>query len=190
MTQSAKLTLRSKDLIAVLLAAMLSCPMLAQSDIYKVTHPDGSVSFTDQPPRGDDSSTVELLDNNRTNTIPGLEPKPDTAETGEEAAQSVTTEVTLKSVRIVSPIDQTTIPMGPGHFSVLADATPGLAPDETLQLLMDDAPVGDPTTDTTWDLRFVIRGEHSLVINRLDSTGEVIAMSEPVIVYVLRPSIR
>ena len=190
MTQPAKITVRSKDLTAVLLAAMLSWPIVAQSDIYKVTHPDGSVSFTDQPPRDDDSSTVELLDNNRTNTIPGFEPKPETAETGAETVQSVTTEVILKSVRIVSPMDQTTIPMGPGHFSVLADVTPELAPDETLQLLMDDTPVGDPTTNTTWDLRFVIRGEHSLVINRLDSTGEVIATSEPVIVYVLRPSIR
>ena len=73
---------------------------------------------------------------------------------------------------------------------MLAKVEPKLEPGETLQLVMDDTPVDDPITDTTWDLKFVVRGEHSLLINRLDSAGKVIATSEPVTVYVLRPSIR
>lgn len=185
-----KTTLRNKALVATLLLAMLSSPALAQSDIYKVTHPDGSISFTDQPPSGSDSSSVELLDNNRTNTVPGVARKPRASETEAESEELAVTQLTPKSVGITSPIDQTTIPMGPGHFSVLAKVEPKLEPGETLQLVMDDTPVDDPITDTTWDLKFVVRGEHSLLINRLDSAGKVIATSKPVTVYVLRPSIR
>lgn len=185
-----KTTLRNKALVATLLLATLSSPALAQSDIYKVTHPDGSISFTDQPPSGSDSFSVELLDNNRTNTVPGVAPKPRAAEAEGESEELAVTQPTPKLVGITSPIDQTTIPMGPGHFSVLAKVEPKLEPGETLQLVMDDTPVDDPITDTTWDLKFVVRGEHSLLINRLDSAGNVIASSEPVVVYVLRPSIR
>lgn len=185
-----KTTLRNKALVATLLLATLSSPALAQSDIYKVTHPDGSISFTDQPPSGSDSFSVELLDNNRTNTVPGVAPKPRASEAEGESEELAVTQLTPKSVGIMSPIDQTTIPMGPGHFSVLAKVEPKLEPGEMLQLVMDDTPVDDPITDTTWDLKFVVRGEHSLLINRLDSAGNVIASSEPVVVYVLRPSIR
>jgi len=185
-TKLAKTTFRIQALVATLLLTTLTLPALAQSDIYKVTHPDGSISFTDQPPSDSDSSSVELLDGNRTNIVPGLAPKPKTT----EAEELVVTEPIPKSVEIVSPIDQTTIPMGAGHFSVLAQVEPELEPGETLQLVMDNMPVDDPITDTTWNLTFVIRGEHTLLINRIDSAGNVTATSEPVVVYVLRPSIR
>ena len=190
MTKLAKTTFCIQALVATLLLTTLTLPSLAQSDIYKVTHADGSISFTDQPPSDSDSSSVKLLDNNRTNIVPGLAPKPQASMTEAESEELAVIELTPKSVDITSPLDQTTIPMGPGHFSVLAEVEPELEPGETLQLVMDNTPVGDPITDTAWNLRFVIRGAHSLFINRLDSAGNVIATSEPVVVYVLRPSIR
>ncbi|MCH1553511.1 MAG: hypothetical protein L7S45_02855 [Luminiphilus sp.] len=190
MTKLANTTFRIQALVATLLLTTLTLPALAQSDIYKVTHPDGTIGFTDQPPSGSHSSSVELLDNNGTNIVPGLAPEPETAQVEAESEELVVTELIPKSVDIMSPIDQTTIPMGPGHFSVLAQVEPELEPGETLQLVMDNTPLDDPITDTTWNLRFVIRGEHTLFINRLDSAGKVIAISEPVVVYVLRPSIR
>lgn len=190
MTKLANTSFRTNQLVATLLVTMLSSLALAQSDIYKVTHPDGSISFTDQPPSDSNSSSVQLLDNNSTNIVPGLAPKPENAEAESALEELMVTELIPKSVGIMSPIDQTTIPMGPGHFSVLAKVEPELEPGETLQLVMDNTPVDDPITDTTWNLRFVIRGEHTLLINRIDSAGNVIATSEPVVVYVLRPSIR
>jgi hypothetical protein len=189
-TKLANTTFCIQALAATLLLTTLTLPGLAQSDIYKVTHADGSISFTDQPPSDSHSSSVELLNNNRTNTVPGLAPKPQASMTEAESEALAVTELTPKSVGITSPIDQTTIPMGPGHFSVLAEVEPKLEPGETLQLVMDNTPVDEPITDTTWNLRFVIRGEHTLLINRIDSAGNVIASSEPVVVYVLRPSIR
>ena len=128
MTKLAKTTLCIQALVATLLLTTLTLPALAQSDIYKVTHPDGSISFTDQPPSGSDSSSVELLDNNRINIIPGLASKPETTEAGAESDELVVSELMPKSVSILSPIDQTTIPMGPGHFSVLAEVEPELEP--------------------------------------------------------------
>ena len=80
--------------------------------------------------------------------------------------------------------------MGAGHFTVTAEVSPYLAPDESLELMMDGESVGKATTNPVWDLRFVIRGEHKLEVNRLDGGGNITAKSDVVTVYVLRPSVR
>ena len=56
-------------------------------------------------------------------------------------------------------------------------------------MLMYGYPQGSPQTTATWKLENVLRGPHDLVVQRLDSSGKVLATSDPVRVYVLRPGI-
>jgi len=56
-------------------------------------------------------------------------------------------------------------------------------------LLMDNSPVGQPQRTAVWQLEGVLRGPHDLLVQRLNNAGEVVATSEPVRVYVLRPSL-
>ena len=179
------LALANSLVVAVLLVFVTSAPVV-EADIYKVTNADGSVIYTDQPPDDADTALVELIKPTTTNRVPGL----DIQNTEAATTDIIDAKPEQKSVTIASPQDQTTIPMGAGHFTVTAEVSPDLAPDESLELMMDGEPVGEATTTPVWNLRFVIRGEHKLEVNRLDGGGNITATSDVVTVYVLRPSIR
>lgn len=179
------LALSNSLVVAVLLVFVTLSPVI-KADIYKVTNADGSVIYTDQPPDDADNASVELLKPTTTNRVPGLNIRnPEAVPT-----DTIDAKPEQKSVTIVSPQDQTTIPMGAGHFTVTADVSPELAPDESLELMMDGEPVGEATANPVWDLRFVIRGEHKLEVSRLDGGGNITATSDVITVYVLRPSVR
>ena len=79
--------------------------------------------------------------------------------------------------------------MGPGNFSVSASISPALQQGAQLQLMMDGAPQGEPQAQAGWDLTNVFRGAHDLTVNVIDAQGKTLATSEPVRVYVLRPSV-
>ena len=170
-----------RTLSALLCGALLSTPALAQ--IYKTTDADGNVVFTDQPPAG--STPTESIDLPATNPTP---PPPVIAPINPEPSPQQT-EPTPIEISITSPANESTIPMGGGMFDVVAAASPALALGQTLQLLMDGSPQGSPQTTATWKLENVLRGPHDLVVQRLDSSGKVLATSDPVRVYVLRPGI-
>jgi hypothetical protein len=181
--QSPEMTM--SKLVAVLgfvIACIVSGPALAQK-IYRSVDESGNVVFSDQPPApGQEGEQVELRE---LNTAPPPEPRPRAApvERKPEPAPS-------PSVTITSPENETTIAMGPGNFSVSGRAEPPLGPGERLQLFMDGEAVGPPQAGAGWGLQGVLRGPHDLVIRRLNNSGKVIAESESVRVYVLRPSVR
>jgi hypothetical protein len=150
--------------------------------VYKVTDADGNITFTDTP-RVSGESTVE-----------------EHAVTAPNSAKSnVTIRAAVKPVeaeepirydtRIVTPADNATIPMGPGNFSVQAALNPRLAPDETLQLLLDGEPVGTPQRTANWQLTNVYRGEHRLQVVRLTESGAQLDTSAWSTVYVMRPTV-
>lgn len=169
-----------KHALSVLLCGvLLATPALAQ--IYKTTDADGNVVFTDQPP----ASGAEAVDLPRTNTTP---PPPVVAPVQPRAPEQ-TEEATPISVSISSPEDESTIPMGGGIFDVVAAPSPGLEPGQKLQLLFDGQPHGAPQTSTRWKLENVLRGPHDLAVRILADNGAVLATSESVRVYVLRPGI-
>jgi hypothetical protein len=103
--------------------------------VYKVTDADGDVTFTDTPPLSGDSTVEE-----HSIQTPNFA-KP-TEMTRTPAAPVEAEESTRYDTRIVTPANNSTIPMGPGNFTVQAALNPPLAPDENLQPLLDGEPVG------------------------------------------------
>ena len=53
---------------------------------------------------------------------------------------------------------------------------------------MDGTPWGDPQTSNSWALTNVFRGAHDLTVAVTDTKGKKLANSDPVRVYVFRPS--
>ena len=88
---------------------------------------------------------------------------------------------------VTAPEDGTTIPMGPGNFSVSAGTSPSLAPGETLQLILSGTAWQEPQSRGQWNLTNIRRGEHDIVVVRRDAKGKELAASEPVRILVLRP---
>jgi hypothetical protein len=169
-----------------LLLSLLLISLTATAQIYKTTDEQGNVVFTDQPPEGVEREEVELQ---RTNTAPPPPERPaPPAEEQEEDNEEAEAAVEY-GVVITVPADETTIPMGPGNFSVSAVVRPSLGADDRLQLLVDAVPWGEPQTVPSWALTNVFRGAHDITVAVVDSDGKHLAVSEPVRVYVLRPSV-
>lgn len=167
----------------LLLIALLLAPLTGLADsIYRTTDAEGNVVFTDAPPAN--STPADRVDIQQVNTVEppqdlGL-PPPKSAE--EKAG------IDSYNVTIISPENETSFPTGPGNFSVRVRVNPSLKKYEGLQLFMDGQPWGAVQRDTMWDLTNVFRGQHDLTVGVINNAGQTLAMSEPVRVFVHRPS--
>ena len=173
----------------LLLLALLLNPLVAitgaaaDGKIFRTTDSQGNVIFTDTPPAG--AGTGEEVQIQQINTAPppAISPvpaRPAATESDTDAAYSVS---------ITSPANKTSIPMGPGNFSVTAKVQPSPGADQSLQLYIDEIPWGKPQQAPSWALTNVYRGAHDLTVAVVDGKGKQLANSKPLRVYVHRPSI-
>jgi len=164
-------------------AALCAGHLTSAETIYKVVDEEGNITFTDTPPN-DADAIVEPHSILGTNTTPAVATAPENAIKTDQAdakASYVT--------RIVSPANESTIPMGPGDFVVEAEVSPGLDSEEQLILLLDGAAVGAPQSVPRWQLTNVFRGAHRLQVVRVSETGAAQSQSTEHTVYVMRPSV-
>jgi len=167
----------------LLILCLLLASSLATAQIYRTTDEAGNVIFTDKPP-ATEGAEVESVELNRTNTAPPPEDRPDLAPRAPEPEPENTPDY---RVTINAPEDGETIPMGPGNFSVSAGTSPSLSEGETLQLIISGESWQEPQARGQWNLTNIRRGEHDIVVVRLDADGEELAASAPVRILVLRP---
>ncbi len=126
--------------------------------------------------------TLELASKLEDAPPPPQRPEPVAPPAAEEEAISYT-------VKITDPIDQTSMPMGPGNFQVSARVEPEPGADDSLQLFIDGIPWGDPQSATTWNLTNIFRGQHDLTVAVIAGNGDTLVSSGPIRVFVHRPSI-
>jgi hypothetical protein len=170
-------------MIRILLFAMLALPLATTAQIYRSVDENGNVVFSDTAPEG--AEQVELAP---TNTTPPPEPRPDLAPKDQEPEEEDTGKVDY-GVAITVPETETTIPMGPGNFSVSGVVRPSLGAAHRLQLYIDGIPWGEAQTVASWALTNIFRGAHDITMAVVDDKGDHLAVSDVVRVYVLRPSI-
>jgi hypothetical protein len=169
-----------------LFALLLLMPLCGVGDtIYRTTDAHGNTVFTDTPPP--DGRQSEQVDIPQINTTPA--PQELFIPTPDNTAAKDQREAPAYSVSISAPPNETTIPIGPGNFSVSTIVSTELETSDSLQLFINDTPHGEPQRATTWELTNVFRGQHNLTVAVIDSSGAILAVSPAVRVFVLRPSI-
>ncbi len=168
-----------KHLMILLFCTLLGTAAFAQ--VYRVVDENGNVTFTDRPPP--DAERVDV-------PTPNSAPPPATGiyNTPEPEATDEEDKASSYQVAITAPANETIIPRGPGNFSVSASVTPSLGGGHLLQLLLDGQPRQEPQAGTSWALTNVFRGEHNITVAVVDKDGKQLASSEPVTVFVFRPS--
>lgn len=164
--------------------ALLFASILANAQIYRTVDEQGNVVFTDQPPTGSQAEEVQLRETNRVEA-PATSTT-DVSQTGDGDSEA---QGTPYNIAIIAPENETTIPMGPGDFSVSAMVRPTLGGAHQLQLLLDGAPRGAPQKEASWALTNIDRGVHDISIAVIDREGNQVAVSSPTRVYVMRPSL-
>ena len=130
-------------------------------------------------------SAAEAVDIQHTNTTAPPPKLPSSSLTDGRKSKPATTTYT---VTITQPANETSMPMGPGNFSVSVRIYPPLKKYESLQLFMDGEPRGLAQAGMIWDLTNVFRGQHDITVGVINADGESLAMSPPVRVFVHRPS--
>ena len=173
-----------KKSICFIAATALAFVGLVNAQIYKSVDANGVVSFSDTPPKGPQDKVEKLQTPSQVNSMQAVPVAP--IDAGDSDSGEAEAERTLS---IVSPMDNATIPMGAGIFDVAVDATPELRDGESLELYLDGEKVAETQTELSWTLTYVIRGAHTLEAKWVSEDGSVLATSEPITVFVLRPSI-
>jgi hypothetical protein len=170
----------SRFLLLVVLLLPLSS--MAQS-VFRTTDAQGNVVFTDTPPAN--ATPADRVEIRPTNTArpPAIPPRPEPGTSGTDSA------VAPYTISITEPANETTVPMGAGDFSVSVNVSPALQSVDRLQLFVDGAPEGLPQRAPTWSLSNVYRGQHDLTAQVIDDSGQTLASSPPVRVFVMRPSL-
>ena len=163
--------------------SLVGMPSLS-ADIYKSVDKNGVVTFSDTPPKEKSASNERIELPAHTNRMPSIEvPERLVSENSEAPANP-------SILIITAPLDNATIPTGPGIFEVLVDVQPPLKDDELVELYLDDTPVAPPQKIPQLTLTYVTLGAHKLEIRRVSSSGDLLDSSAPITVFGLRPSAR
>lgn len=159
------------------LLALLALPAAAQ--FYKYTDANGNTAYSDQPPQGVKAQTVELPP---LNSIQGPQRSapPTPAQPPAPATQPPYAVLELTDL----PNDEA-LRANNGTFTVGAHLEPRLAANDTLQLLLDGQPYGQPSNVPRLQVVELDRGDHTLAVQVL-SGNTVVQQSAPQTITVQR----
>jgi hypothetical protein len=162
----------------IFIGCVVAIGAVAQTQVYESVGSDGVVEFTDQPSSSAKSITVTP------NVVTMPESPAVSASTTEQTDTSVN-EPTYTTVSITAPKDDEAIRSNAGNFAATAVVEPGLLNDDKIQWLLDGEVVPGATT-TFLSLRNVDRGTHSIVLQVVNTKGDVVKSSETVTFHLLR----
>jgi len=127
-------------------------PAMVEATLYKAVDAQGQVYYSDTP--SINSQPIEPIETNNT-----AQSNPITTEDPKTQAQSEDYKVS-----IINPENDTTITPGEENIFITVLVTPALKDSDTLQLIVDKLPYGDPQKDVSFKITRLERGEHTLQV--------------------------
>jgi len=151
-------------------------PLLAAEMGYRIVHPDGTVEFTDQPVEGAEPITLPAIPTYSTPASPAgtTDAAPASKAPQEEAA--------ARTIAIVSPMAEETVWFSESGMTVSVQVTPALGGDEQVLIRLDGSEAARGT-GSSFTLKQVYRGSHTLSAALTDNQGGVISESTPITFY-------
>ena len=143
--------------------AIVSNSFAETSKIYRITHKDGSVSYSDQPSPG----AVEVVLKLHTNTMQSAPPSVSTQ-------PRVTQKKREYQLNIISPQADASIRSNLGEINIAASIRPTLA--GIYQLSINEQTIDSATG--VFNLKNMNRGTYQYQVKFIDNSGKVIASSE------------
>ena len=163
---------------------------VADEPIYRLDYPSRAPEFTDRPPQQSNRvvtlgapSAFPALQAPRLDREPGLRTAGDPS-----AVAEASSEIALKpTLAILSPGPGEGIRANSGAVPLALALSPALGPEERLRLSLDRQMLMTSETPPAV-LEGLARGEHTLLIERLDREGRALAKAERTF-YVLRTAL-
>lgn len=147
------------------------------ADIYQWIDSKGQTHFSDTPQKG-----ATVVDLRPTQTYSLKAPV--------IISKESTVSRTESKLKIIQPNDHATIRNPEGHLSVIIEVIPSLKEGEKLQLLVNSVLYGSPQNSSHFRLEHILRGAHTLEVQRLNRDGQSILSSKPMTIYMMPPKIR
>lgn len=153
------------------------------ADVYKTVDENGNVTYSDNPNNAPGSST-EKIEVEPVNIVPAGKRM---TLTGAPVQRNITNQAQYV-VNIISPTNEYSVPPGQRDLIIAVQTNPALRRGYQIAYYMNGELLGK-STNNNYSITEIIRGEHTLSAEVIDSQGKVLGRSEPVIVYVHRVSI-
>lgn len=176
----------------VIILIIIVITSAAYATIYVNENQNGSIEYTDTPTT---TSTKATLPEVNTITTPkSAEPvvtsvSPSTTTSVDNANTApASTAGSYKTFEIVSPVDNASIQNQP-VVSVEMTVEPNMLPGDKIQLMLDNAPAGTPTSTTYQELANVDRGTHTIYAVIVNNKNQVIKKSSTITINVHRNSV-
>ena len=156
----------------VLVLLLLAFPAVAQ--IYKYTDANGNTAFTNQPPDGIKTQTVDLPPLN--SAAPVSTPPPGSSSSQTQSApqsQGRPGSASYQTLQLTDLPSGDALRANNGSFLIGVTIQPRLQPGHLLQLLVDGKPYGPPTNVPRMQVTEMDRGEHSLSVEVLQGAQAI-----------------
>lgn len=171
-----------RKFVLLMLIGLLLVPVAeaTKKKIYVWRNADGVLVFSDSPQPDVKSDTVDV------NSTPNIVKSVDTAILENK---SPSTKDEKLSVSILKPVQEETIRDNSGSVYISGAIKPAFKRGLSVVLKLDDKKVKGPQKSAVFILRNVDRGAHKVQLEVWNSSGKVIAVSEPVTFFLHRGSV-
>ncbi|MDX1452823.1 MAG: hypothetical protein R3183_09715 [Oleiphilaceae bacterium] len=149
--------------------------------VYKTVHPDGSVSYSDQP-----SKKAQAMDVQPVETVPAFKAPASSSSRSQPSVTSPAQEYT--QLTILNPSHDSAFWAGDGKVDITLEAQPGLRPKHQFRILLDGN-ARLQTQKTQISLTNIDRGIHQLTVEIIDENGETLKRAQNTFTL-HRPSLR
>ncbi|GAA0859638.1 DUF4124 domain-containing protein [Aliiglaciecola litoralis] len=165
--------------ILIVIIALILSATISATQLYKIVHADGSVTYTDTPQEG----AVEV-DMTKTNsvTVPAL----NTGNKTQLPAKRLEQKFPDYQLSIVSPQNQATLRNNQGKLTVKAQLSP--VGNGKFELFLDGQLV-QSSPAPSFQLQNVDRGEHKIQVKFIHHTGKILASSKEIVFFMHQASI-
>lgn len=152
--------------------------------IYKTVDEDGKVTYSDKPP-ADEQQRKEA-------ELPPLNAVPETGTARPQPSRSRSRNQEQNAIRyavhILNPSPEASIPPGQRDLNIVVGLDQDLREDHFLAFYLNDELLRE-TRERQLVVQEIFRGTHEIQVEVLGPDGQVLGASEPVTIYVHRPSI-
>ena len=159
---------------------LLICALPVAAQIYKYTDANGNTAYSNQPPDGKASQTVELQPLNSIVRQQPIAPPP-----GQEPSNQATSAAPYSALELTDvPNDAAALRANNGTFTVGVRIEPRLQNGHRLRLVLDGNAYGQLSNVPRLQLVNIDRGEHSLSVQVLD--GERVVQQSPTVTFTVQ----
>lgn len=164
----------NKILLLIITLGLSNYGYAGEKKIYAWTDKNGILVFSDTPHKG--AKEVKLISQSLNIPVTNT----DTFDEQPQPQQAVF------SIAISSPDHNQTIRENTGSVYVTSRIKPRFETGFTIQLFIDGKAYGPASDSSTFAMRDVERGQHTLQLKLFNNKGKIIAISEPCIFFMHR----